>query len=293
LPETGTFLSVDPVESEPPYQYVRGNPINRVDPSGMCGQIGDDTCWAVYEALMRTYPVLKYITYDYMGFKASLHDLPERRLRQLLANPPEWAIEKPYRSVNARVYYLNSIGNMGGNVFQPNPDPNDEQGYILYRVGKVVGPENVKHIPIYKGSVFNTRIEMFKESFECRIWSPIATNDIVRDIELNPLSGKKLIIIGGSGGGTVAIESLDLLEEKGIFVDQVILRGSLVREWNLRNVGRVDYITSHFDYYYSFDMNPFDDVDVQEHVLDFWGHVPPTAVIKKQIADLIVDLVTQ
>ena len=34
-PETGTFLSVDPVESEPPYQYVSGNPVNRVDPSGM------------------------------------------------------------------------------------------------------------------------------------------------------------------------------------------------------------------------------------------------------------------
>jgi hypothetical protein len=34
MPETGTFLSVDPVESEPPYQYVRGNPVNLTDPSG-------------------------------------------------------------------------------------------------------------------------------------------------------------------------------------------------------------------------------------------------------------------
>jgi RHS repeat-associated protein len=33
-PETGTFLSVDAVETEPPYQYVGGNPVNRVDPSG-------------------------------------------------------------------------------------------------------------------------------------------------------------------------------------------------------------------------------------------------------------------
>ena len=33
-PETGTFLSVDPVESEPPYQYVRGNVVNWMDPSG-------------------------------------------------------------------------------------------------------------------------------------------------------------------------------------------------------------------------------------------------------------------
>ncbi|MBI1880819.1 MAG: RHS repeat-associated core domain-containing protein [Chloroflexi bacterium] len=36
LPETGTFLSRDPVESEPAYLYVRGNPINWIDPSGLC-----------------------------------------------------------------------------------------------------------------------------------------------------------------------------------------------------------------------------------------------------------------
>jgi RHS repeat-associated protein len=34
-PETGTFLSVDPVESEPPYLYVRGNPANLTDASGL------------------------------------------------------------------------------------------------------------------------------------------------------------------------------------------------------------------------------------------------------------------
>jgi RHS repeat-associated protein len=39
-PETGTFLSVDPVESEPPYLYVGGNPINRIDPSGRQGPPG-------------------------------------------------------------------------------------------------------------------------------------------------------------------------------------------------------------------------------------------------------------
>ena len=36
-PDTGTFLSVDSVEGEPPYQYVRGNPVNLTDPSGMLG----------------------------------------------------------------------------------------------------------------------------------------------------------------------------------------------------------------------------------------------------------------
>ena len=40
-PETGTFLSRDAVESEPPYQYVRGNPFNLTDPSGF--QASDPT----------------------------------------------------------------------------------------------------------------------------------------------------------------------------------------------------------------------------------------------------------
>jgi RHS repeat-associated protein len=34
-PESGTFLSVDPVEGEPAYQYVRGNVVNRTDASGL------------------------------------------------------------------------------------------------------------------------------------------------------------------------------------------------------------------------------------------------------------------
>ena len=43
--ESGTFLSVDPVESEPPYQYVGGNPIRWIDPSGYCTpEPGETTC---------------------------------------------------------------------------------------------------------------------------------------------------------------------------------------------------------------------------------------------------------
>jgi hypothetical protein len=37
LAETGTFLSRDPVENEPPYLYARGNSVNITDPSGRYG----------------------------------------------------------------------------------------------------------------------------------------------------------------------------------------------------------------------------------------------------------------
>ncbi|MBE7471236.1 MAG: hypothetical protein DPW09_17110 [Anaerolineae bacterium] len=49
--ETGTFLSRDPVESEPPYLYVRGNPINRIDPTGLCENFGDSECWSIYRQI--------------------------------------------------------------------------------------------------------------------------------------------------------------------------------------------------------------------------------------------------
>jgi RHS repeat-associated protein len=35
MPETGMFLSRDAVESEPPYLYARGNPINAIDSTGL------------------------------------------------------------------------------------------------------------------------------------------------------------------------------------------------------------------------------------------------------------------
>lgn len=41
--ETGTFLSRDPVEGEPPYLYGRGNPTNIIDPSGLYGANVHDT----------------------------------------------------------------------------------------------------------------------------------------------------------------------------------------------------------------------------------------------------------
>jgi RHS repeat-associated protein len=45
-PATGQFISRDPIESltREPYGYVAGNPLNDVDPSGLCGFLGNGPC---------------------------------------------------------------------------------------------------------------------------------------------------------------------------------------------------------------------------------------------------------
>jgi hypothetical protein len=93
----------------------------------------------------------------------------------------------------------------------------------------------------------------------------------------------------------VAAELLDDLAGDGIFVDQLILRGSPVIELNLTNVGEVDYIAAENplnDSYYSIDVNPFDAVQVQEYrIPGLLQHSPGTAELTNKIGSLIVDLI--
>jgi RHS repeat-associated protein len=45
-PSTGQFLTRDPMEmnTREPYEYTGGNPVNMVDPTGLCGPFGDGGC---------------------------------------------------------------------------------------------------------------------------------------------------------------------------------------------------------------------------------------------------------
>ncbi|MCB9132118.1 MAG: RHS repeat-associated core domain-containing protein [Anaerolineales bacterium] len=301
-PRLGRFLSADTIVPNPSnpqdlnrLAYVRNNPLRYVDPSGhvlACGATGEGcggrgssggtgggggsgSGGSTGSTWTPAQPVYG----------------PAPRPASTQTHRPTSAPAVQRRP--ARVFYLNQIGNVGGYVIPPSSDPRDEQGYTLHALSERFGPENVRHIPIFHGSVWKTRWEMIREMFESRVWSPFVTETIAAELDKRPLiPGEKLVIVGSSGGGTVAIEALDLLHERGIFVDQVILRGSPIHEFTLQNVGRVDYISSKSDYWYSVDINPFDAVKVNYHYLDYRGHVPDGPASIKQIANLTVKLIS-
>ena len=185
----------------------------------------------------------------------------------------------------------------------------NEYTYLFFRL-KLFAGENVTHIPVYNtgyDDIWQARYAMYSEAFGYR---KIFAHQVAETIatEYNPELDGKLIIVGSSAGGTSAIEALDILEEKGIFVDQVILRGSFVSELFLDNVGRVDYIAPESPFWsdmgnYSIDVNPFDAVTVQEHQIPgFTAHVPPSfnpperggdnGRIMRQIGSLVIDLIS-
>ncbi|MCC7361578.1 MAG: hypothetical protein IT317_18985 [Anaerolineales bacterium] len=195
------------------------------------------------------------------------------------------------------MYYLNHIGyGSDSGPINPSPNPIMAEGYLVYQLQQAVGAENVSHIPIFTGGTWETRIDMFQEMFEINHdWSSRVVDAIEADQHNSPLEpGQPLVLVGNSGGGTVAIEALDQLAKRGIAVDQVVLRGSPVLEKSLSNVRDVDYITAGpSDYYYSQDSNPFDGVQVQEHRVDMWFHTIPNPQAWKQVGQLIASLVVE
>ena len=68
-PLVGSFISADTIVPEPGhprgfnrYSYVYGNPIRYTDPSGHCGEDGDEPCWSAAEQLDLKYGIgLEYV----------------------------------------------------------------------------------------------------------------------------------------------------------------------------------------------------------------------------------------
>ena len=275
-PKLGRFLSADSIVPNPAnpqafnrYSYVFNNPFRYVDPSG---NIPID-CWGT----------------SYCG-SANSDLLPERYL------PPRSSSNSGNSA--PRVFYLNGLG--GGENIPPVYSDESEYSTVMYYLSEAVGEENVTHVPVFTDPYVQgpSQLDMFGEALGIDAnWTESALDMITTELTNNPLeNGQELVIVGSSAGGTVAIELLDDLQREGIFVDQVILRGSPVMELTLTNVGRVDYITAEIPIsdwkYYSIDINPFDAVIVQEHqVPGLVGHDPTGQGVMSQIGTLIVDLI--
>jgi RHS repeat-associated protein len=86
-PEIGAFISKDPIESEPPYLYVRGNSVNVTDPTGQCAQVGDDGCWSIYERIIFLCPECTEMERNLAdGRRLKLHEENIHYLRNVLEN---------------------------------------------------------------------------------------------------------------------------------------------------------------------------------------------------------------
>ena len=124
------------------------------------------------------------------------------------------------------VFYLNGLG---GQSIQADINADREYNTSLAILERELGSENVVHVPLYTENYrkWPQRFDMLGEALRINTnQTQSAANQIIQHLSENPLQSGQLVLVGSSAGGTVAIEVLDLLEEEGIYVDQ-ILRGSI------------------------------------------------------------------
>ena len=208
-------------------------------------------------------------------------------------------------SADVRIFYMNGVRQEAFNNIAPE-DMGDEYQSILHTLNESFGSENVHHIPVfntgYPGGSWEWRLAIWGEAY---LWDKPYANRVANTVEqsLDPVPlgpNEKLVLVGSSAGGTAAIEALDILQEKGIFVDHVILRSSAASEWWLSNVGQADYLATNppsGDWLnYSLDINPIDGIDVQQHVIsELTDHAVAASrdavTAQEAINELIVDLI--
>ena len=96
-PHLKIFLSKDPYPgsigkpaTQNGYNYSNANPVNYTDPSGLCAEVGDESCWNMYEEILRLAPGIDKVNleeyhglYLYNNSWVELHELPWRTLRNI------------------------------------------------------------------------------------------------------------------------------------------------------------------------------------------------------------------
>ncbi|HIP73234.1 MAG TPA: hypothetical protein EYH05_17775, partial [Anaerolineae bacterium] len=96
-PNLKVFMSRDPFpgyahrpSTQHDYVYVSNNPVNKTDSSGLCEEVGDESCWSLYEQIVRHFPESNNRLYFYNGQWVKLKRLPWARLREELNKQGQW-----------------------------------------------------------------------------------------------------------------------------------------------------------------------------------------------------------
>lgn len=128
-----------------------------------------------------------------------------------------------------RSYFINGIGNY---------EKDDAPGYAKNFENELeeCGGGEVVLIPVYKGQSNEILtvvggLQVVLEMLNFDIYTDMVVNSILTDLAENPLAeGETLNLIGYSGGGQLALNTMEALAAHDIYVDNVVLIGAPVAE---------------------------------------------------------------
>ncbi|MCI0530025.1 MAG: RHS repeat-associated core domain-containing protein, partial [Nitrospira sp.] len=124
--ETGTFISKDPIEDEPPYQYVRGNPITLIDPSGYGPEWWDrmlqDDYWrsVLFDSAAR-HNITQMSNLDFAALMAAIIQIESGAIHH---NPAEYSIVATIKAFE--IWYNQTLL---PKLFEPTPLSRLKFGY--------------------------------------------------------------------------------------------------------------------------------------------------------------------